>query len=136
MENKATTKTPIPARPGFRNFALCTLIFAFSIRRRSTLVETPLQIGLFFCKTNPILLRAETMQLALPQGFMQTNGPRPTRKNKANQTQFVQSQNDSKPLPRKALCKSLPPPTRGKTNPIKPNSPSPNHQLSIINHQS
>jgi len=38
MENEATTKTPIPTRPGFRNFALCTclhpdplgLIFAFS----------------------------------------------------------------------------------------------------------
>jgi len=30
MENEATTKMPIPTRPGFRNFALCTLIFAFS----------------------------------------------------------------------------------------------------------
>jgi hypothetical protein len=38
MENEPTTKTPIPARPGFRNFALCTslhpehlgLIFASS----------------------------------------------------------------------------------------------------------
>jgi len=30
MENEATTKAPIPTRPGFRNFALCTLIFAFS----------------------------------------------------------------------------------------------------------
>jgi len=38
MENEATTKTPIPARPGFGNFALCTclhpdplgLVFAFS----------------------------------------------------------------------------------------------------------
>jgi len=50
MENEATTKTPIPARPGFRNFAPCTLIFPFSIRRRSTLVESPLQIALFFAK--------------------------------------------------------------------------------------
>jgi hypothetical protein len=30
MENEATTKTPIPTRSGFRNFALCTLIFALS----------------------------------------------------------------------------------------------------------
>jgi len=30
MENEATAKTPIPMRSGFRNFALCTLIFAFS----------------------------------------------------------------------------------------------------------
>jgi len=30
MENEATTKPPIPATSGFRNFALCTLIFAFS----------------------------------------------------------------------------------------------------------
>jgi hypothetical protein len=30
MENEPTTKTPIPATSGFRNFALCTLIFAFS----------------------------------------------------------------------------------------------------------
>jgi hypothetical protein len=28
MENEATTKTPIPTTSGFRNFALCTLIFA------------------------------------------------------------------------------------------------------------
>jgi len=58
MENKATTKTPIPTRSGFRNFALCTclhpdplgLISAFSISLPSTLVETPLQIALFFAK--------------------------------------------------------------------------------------
>jgi len=31
MENEATTKTPIPARPGFHNSAFfCTLTFAFS----------------------------------------------------------------------------------------------------------
>jgi len=30
MENEATAKTPIPTRSGFSNFALCTLIFAFS----------------------------------------------------------------------------------------------------------
>ena len=30
MENEATTKTPIPPRSGFRNFAFCTLTFAFS----------------------------------------------------------------------------------------------------------
>jgi len=47
MENEATTKTPIPTRSGFRNFAVCTLIFAFSITRPSTVVETPLQISLF-----------------------------------------------------------------------------------------
>jgi len=50
MQNEATTKTPIPARPGFRNFAISTLIFAFSISLPSTLVETPLQISLFFTK--------------------------------------------------------------------------------------
>jgi len=50
MENEATTKTLIPTRSGFRNFAICTLIFAFSISLPSTLVETPLQISLFFAK--------------------------------------------------------------------------------------
>src|SRR4030066_1525580 len=50
MENEATTKPLIPTRSGFRNFALCTLIFAFSINLPSTLVETPLQISLFFAK--------------------------------------------------------------------------------------
>jgi hypothetical protein len=50
MENEATTKTPIPTRSGFRNFAFCTLIFAFSISLPSTFVETPLQISLFFAK--------------------------------------------------------------------------------------
>jgi len=62
MENEATTKTPIPTRPGFRNFAFCILIFALpnplSVRLfvplslsgqdpRSTLVEAPLQISSF-----------------------------------------------------------------------------------------
>jgi len=32
------------------------------------------------CKTKPILLRPETMQPALPQGFMQTNRPAPLEK--------------------------------------------------------
>jgi len=65
MENEATTKTPIPTRSGFRNFALCTLTFALpnplsvclfvplclsGQDPRSTLVETPLQISLFFAK--------------------------------------------------------------------------------------
>jgi len=50
MENEATTKTPIPTRPGFHNFALCTLVFAFSTSLPSTFVETPLQISLFFAK--------------------------------------------------------------------------------------
>jgi len=58
MENEATTKTPIPTRSGFHNSAFCTslhpdplgLTFAFSIRRRSTLVETPLQIAPFYAK--------------------------------------------------------------------------------------
>jgi len=41
MENEATTKTPIPTRSGFRNFALCTLIFAFSIRGPSPWLPKP-----------------------------------------------------------------------------------------------
>jgi hypothetical protein len=50
MENKATTKTPIPTESGLPNFALCTSIFVFSISLPSTLVETPLQIAPFFAK--------------------------------------------------------------------------------------
>jgi len=65
MENEATTKTPIPTRSGFRNFAICTLIFAFSISLPSTLVETPLQISLLFRKTNPIPITTKPMQPSL-----------------------------------------------------------------------
>ncbi len=90
-------------RLGFHSLALYTLIFALplplSVRffvplclsgqhPRSTLVETPLQIGLFFCKTKPILPKTKPMQQLLPQRFMKTNHPCPTRKNKPNQSQF------------------------------------------------
>src|SRR4030042_3869606 len=65
MENEATTKTPIPMRSGFHNFGICTLIFALpnplslclfvplclsGQDPRSTLVERPLQIALFYAK--------------------------------------------------------------------------------------
>jgi hypothetical protein len=87
MENKAPTKTPIPTRSGFRNFALCTLIFAFSISLPSTLVETSLQISLFFCKTNPILTATKPMQPPLPQRFTKANHPWPLEENEPNRTQ-------------------------------------------------
>ena len=48
----------------------------------------------------------------------QSKPPLATRRKR---TQSAQSQNDPNPLPRKALWKGLPPPTHGKTNPIKPN---------------
>jgi len=114
MDNEATTKTPIPTRSGFRNFALCTclhpdplgLIFALpnplslyflvplclsGQDPRSTLVETPLQISLFFAK----------------------------------QSQFQNGQNDHKYCNTKGLCQrttSNEQRTLFKTNPIKPNS--------------
>ena len=97
MENKATTKTPISTRSGFHNFAICTLIFAFSISLPSTLVEPPLQISPFFRKTNPILIRTKPMQPSLPQGFMQINHPCRTRENKPNQTQFPRPRPNPRP---------------------------------------
>jgi len=105
MENKATTKTPIPTRSGFSNFALCTLIFALRYPLsvclfvplclsgqypRSTLVETPLQIPLFFAK----------------------------------QSQFQNGQYKHKYSKNKGLCQRTTnnePQTLLKTNPIKPN---------------
>ena len=108
MENEATTKPPIPARPGFRNFALCTLIFALpnplsvclfvplclsGEDPRSTLVEPPLQIHLFFAK----------------------------------QTQFQNGQYKHKYSKKKGLCQRTTnndQRTLSKTNPIKPNSPA------------
>jgi hypothetical protein len=50
MQNEATTKPLIPTRSGFHSLALYTPVFAFSITRRFTFVETPLQISLFFAK--------------------------------------------------------------------------------------
>ena len=84
----------------------------------STIVKRALQIALFFCKTNPILIRTKPMQPSLPQRFTKANRPWPLEENKPNQTQFVQSQNDPNPLPRKALWKIfLPlPPRQNKPN--------------------
>jgi len=98
-------------------------LFFASTRRRSTFVEDPLQIDLFFCKTNPISSTPKPMQLPLPQRFTKENHPCPLEENKPNQTQFAQSQNAPKPLPRKALWKIFPPSDHSKTNPIKPNFP-------------
>jgi len=71
-----------------------------------------------FRKTNPILIRTKPMQPSLPQRFTKANRPWPLEENKPNQTQFVQSQNDPNPLPRKALWKTfLPlPPRQNKPN--------------------
>ena len=109
MENEATTKTPIPPRPGFRNFALCTFIFALpnplsvclfapsclsGQDPRSTLVETPLQISLF----------------------------------SAEQSQFQNGQYKHKYSKNKGLCQRTTnneQRTLFKTNPIKPNFPTP-----------
>ncbi len=60
------------------------------------------------CKTNPILFRTKPMQLALPQGFMQTNGPQPTRKTNPNKPN---------PCPKLELCSTL----SEVEGPIKPN---------------
>src|SRR4030042_6136789 len=88
MENKATINPPIPTTSGFRNFAFCTcvhpdplgLIFAFSITRSSTLVETPLQIAPFlqnkanFKMGNISISTAITKAYAKEQRTM-NNGP-------------------------------------------------------------
>jgi len=113
MENEATTKTPIPTRSGFPllssvscllDSVSCLLSPAFCPTRPScpaclpsTLVETPLQIALFFCKTKPISLSAEPMQPSLPQRIMKINHPCPTRKNKPNQTQFPRPARKNEP---------------------------------------
>jgi len=72
MENEATTKTPIPTRSGFRNFAICTLIFAFSISLPSTLVETPLQISLFFAKQTQFQNRQNEDKYSNNKGLCQS----------------------------------------------------------------
>jgi hypothetical protein len=51
MENEATTKTPIPTTSGFPLLdSVSCLLFSCSPYARSTVVETPLQIALFFAK--------------------------------------------------------------------------------------
>jgi hypothetical protein len=75
----------------------------------------------------------------LPQRIMKTNHPCPLEENEPKRTQFQNGQNDHKYNNTKGLCQRTTnneQRTLFKTNPIKPNSPSPNHQLSIINHQS
>jgi len=124
MENEATTKTPIPARPGFRIFALCTLIFALSISLPSTLVEPPLQIHLFFAKRTQFLRQQKRRNLLRCKGLRKQTAPphsKKTNPNEPNQTQFAQSQNDPKPLSRRALWKyfvSSTPAKQTQSNPI------------------
>jgi len=60
------------------------------------------------------------MQPPMPQRFMKTNRPAPLGKNEPNQTQFAQSQNAPKSLSRKALWKSLPPPSPAKQSQSNP----------------
>ena len=107
MESESTTKTPIPTRSGFRNFPLCTLVFAFSISQRSTLVETPLQIALFFAKQTQFfqgqtqrnsLCRKGLPEQTTPGPFEKTNPIEPKR------TQFIQTQNEHKHSNNKGLC--------------------------------
>jgi hypothetical protein len=113
MENEATTKTPIPARPGFHNFASCTLIFALPTRLslyffvplglsgqdpRSTIVERPLQISLFFAKQSQCQNGQDKHKYSKNKGL----GQRTTN-------------NDRRIL--------------SKTNPIKPNSPAVSYTL-------
>jgi hypothetical protein len=125
MENKTTTKTPIPTTSGFLNFAFCTLIFAFSTYLschefiateppflsmdyfsvfsafsvavsfvplclggqdpRSTLVEPPLQIALFYAKQTQFLQRQNQHNLFSPKGLHQYSAPpRPKKQSQSN----------------------------------------------------
>jgi len=126
MENKATTKTPIPTRSGFRNFALCTLIFAFSISRPSTLVEPPLQIALFFAKRTQFSQRQNQCNSLCRKGLPKKTTPGHSKKTnpiEPKRTQCQNRQNEDKLRNSKGLCKST---TNNeqralfKTNPILP----------------
>ncbi len=135
MENEPTTKTPIPThraslfwilspascllpyppiptRSGFRNFALCTLIFAFSIILRSTLVEPPLQITLFSAK-----------QTQFPHA---KNQCKPLCRKELHQYSALRRPRKTNPIepnssPKLELCSTL----SEVEGPIKPNSPAP-----------
>jgi hypothetical protein len=67
MENEPTTKMPIPTHREslfwILSPAFCLLLYPPILP--STLVETPLQIALFFCKTNPILTAPKPTQPSL-----------------------------------------------------------------------
>ena len=137
MENEATTKTPIPTRPGFRNFAICTclhpdplgLIFAFSISRPSTLVEPPLQIALFFAKQSQfpqgqnqcnLLCQKELHQYCAPLRPQKTNPNKPNFKigKMTISTAIIKAYaNQQRTMTNERLFK---------TNPIEPNSPARN----------
>jgi hypothetical protein len=138
MENEPTTKTPIPPRPGFRNFAFCILIFALpnplSIclfvpsclsgpDSRSTLVESPLQIALFSAKRTQFSQRQNQRNLLCRKGLPKQTTPGHSRKTNPNEPNLSKRKNAPKPLPRKALWKnfvSSTPAKRTQSNPIPP----------------
>ena len=149
MENEATTKTPIPTISGCRNFALCILIFALSNPlsvclfaplclsgqdSRSTLVEAPLQIDLFFAKQSQFSQRQNQRNPLCRKGLPKQTTPGHSKKTKPiepNQTQFQNGQYKHKYGKNKGLCQRT---TNNeqqrsfKTNPIKPN-PGPKLEL-------
>ena len=116
MENEATTKTPIPTRSGFPLLAsvscllssvFCLLSSVFCLPSPvscllspvsclirpscpaclpSTLVETPLQIGLF-SQNKPNPLNRKTNATTCITKSYEDKPPRPARKNKPKQTQ-------------------------------------------------
>jgi len=125
MENEATTKTPIPTRPGFHNFALCTLIFAFS---------TYLSCHKFVATEPPFLpmnyfsvFSAFSVAVSLVPSCL--GGYKSIMQNKAN----VKMGNINISIAKtKAYANESASGgnneqrTISKTNPIKPNSPAPN----------
>jgi len=136
MENKATTKTPIPPHRASLVWILspvsCLLPYPprlalYTCRASST--NPPL-----FCKTNPILTATKPTQPSLPQRVTKENHHCPLEENKPNRTQTNPIKPN--PSPKLELCSTLseacPEHRRRIEGPINPNSPRPQTSQSSI----
>jgi hypothetical protein len=138
MKNNATIKPPIPVHRGIpRQTAFCLLYSVFSLARpscpaclRSTLVETPLQIPLFFAKRTQFSQRQTQHNSLCRKGLPKkttTGHSKKTNPIEPKQTQFQNGQYKHKYSKNKGLCQRT---TNNeqrmlfKTNPIEPNSPA------------
>ena len=150
MENEATTKTPIPTRSGFRNFALCTclhpdplgLIFAFSTYlscHEFIATEPPFlsmdyfsvfsafSVAISFvppwlCGYESIMQNKANVKMGnINISTANTKAYAKEQRTMNNERHSKQSQFKPNPSPKLELCSTL----SEVEGPIKPNSPAP-----------
>jgi len=131
MENESTTKPPIPTHREslFWILSPVSCLLPYPPILPSTLVETPLQIALFFAKQTQFSQRQNQCNSLCRKGLPKQTGPGPFEKTnpiEPKRTQFQNGQYKHKYSKNKGLCQRTTnneQRTLFKTNPIKPNSP-------------